>query len=273
MKKELKYGKGTVTVELDEKNLLAELLPNEVAADLTGVEEVRRSLSEPIGTDGLSKLAVGKHNVVIVTSDITRPVPSYKIIPSILDELQKAGVKDDDITVVFALGSHRGHTEEEKRHLVGDAVYDRVKCIDADASDCVRVGVTKAGTPVDIFRKVAEADFKICVGNIEFHYFAGYSGGAKAIMPGVSTREAIQCNHRMMVRHEACAGRLDGNPIREDIEESGKLLGIDYIVNVVLDAHKEIIKCVSRFLIRFTNAEYRRRRILFLSRQADSPRI
>lgn len=245
MKKELKYGKGTVTVELDEKNLLAELLPNEIAADLTGVEEVRRSLSEPIGTDGLSKLAVGKHNVVIVTSDITRPVPSYKIIPSILDELQKAGVKDDDITVVFALGSHRGHTEEEKRHLVGDAVYDRVKCIDADASDCVRVGVTKAGTPVDIFRKVAEADFKICVGNIEFHYFAGYSGGAKAIMPGVSTREAIQCNHRMMVRHEACAGRLDGNPIREDIEESGKLLGIDYIVNVVLDAHKEIIKCVS----------------------------
>ncbi|MBE6636286.1 MAG: nickel-dependent lactate racemase [Ruminococcaceae bacterium] len=245
MTKELKYGRGYATVAFDEKHLLAELMPNPVEVGLTGVDEVKRSLAAPIGSEKLSVLAKGKKNVVIITSDITRPVPSYKILPSLLDELSEAGVADDCITVVFALGSHRGHTEEEKRHLVGDAVYDRVKCIDADGTDCIRMGVTKAGTPVDIFRKVAEADFKICVGNVEFHYFAGYSGGAKAIMPGVSTREAIQCNHRMMVQREACAGHLDGNPIREDIEEAGRLTGIDFICNVVLDAKKEIIKAVS----------------------------
>lgn len=245
MIKELKYGKGTVRIDLDEKNIIAELLPNDVPVGLTGADEVKRSLSAPIASERLSAKAAGKHNVVIVTSDITRPVPSYKILPSVIDELEAGGVKDSEITVVFALGSHRGHTVEEKRKLVGDAVYDRVKCVDSDPDDCVRLGMTKAGTPVDITRTVAEADFVICMGNIEFHYFAGYSGGAKAIMPGVSTREAIQCNHRMMVSHDACAGRLDGNPIREDIEEAGRILGIDFIVNVVLDAHKEIIKCVS----------------------------
>lgn len=245
MKKELKYGSGTVSVEFDDKHLLAELMPNEVSVALTGVEEVKRSLREPIGSEKLSVLARGKKDVVIITSDITRPVPSYKILPSLLDELAEAGVPDSSITVVFALGSHRGHTEEEMKHLVGEEVYARVRCVDADGNDCIHLGTTKAGTPVDVTRKVAEADFKICVGNVEFHYFAGYSGGAKAIMPGVSTREAIQCNHRMMVQREACAGRLDGNPIREDIEEAGKITGIDFICNVVLDAKKEIIKAVS----------------------------
>ena len=98
---------------------------------------------------------------------------------------------------------------------------------------------------MDITRSVAEADFRICLGNIEFHYFAGYSGGAKAIMPGVSTHDAIQTNHRMMVSPQACAGRLEGNPIREDIEEAGAICGIDYIVNAVLDEHKNIVYAVA----------------------------
>ena len=92
---------------------------------------------------------------------------------------------------------------------------------------------------------MAEADFRICLGNIEFHYFAGYSGGAKAIMPGVSTPEAIQANHRMMVSPDAHAGKLEGNPIREDIEEAGEICGVDYIVNAVLDEHKNIVYAVA----------------------------
>jgi len=101
--------------------------------------------------------------------------------------------------------------------------------------------VTQRGTPVDIVRCVAEADRRICLGNIEYHYFAGYSGGAKAIMPGVSTRAAIQSNHSRMVEEAACAGKLAGNPVREDIEEAAAMVGVDFIVNVVLDEHKEII--------------------------------
>ena len=143
------------------------------------------------------------------------------------------------------MGSHRRHTEEEKIHLAGERCYREVRCIDSDPNDCIHIGTTKSGTPVDITRTVAEADLRICLGNIEFHYFAGYSGGAKAIMPGVSTPAAIQANHRMMVSPDARAGKLDGNPIREDIEEAGNICGIDFIVNVVLDEHKHIVHAVA----------------------------
>ena len=94
---------------------------------------------------------------------------------------------------------------------------------------------------MDITRAVAEADRRICLGNIEYHYFAGYSGGAKAIMPGVSTREAIQSNHSLMVNPNACVGNITANPLRKDIEEAAELCGIDFILNVVLDEHKKII--------------------------------
>ena len=133
------------------------------------------------------------------------------------------------------------HTEAEMRKLAGDRCFEEARCVDSDPTDCVHMGTTSRGTPVDITRVVAEADYRICVGNIEFHYFAGYSGGAKAIMPGVSTPAAIQCNHRMMVSEDACAGKLEGNPLRKDIEEAGAICGIDFIVNVVLDEHKHIV--------------------------------
>ena len=110
--------------------------------------------------------------------------------------------------------------------------------MDSNPDDCVHMGVTRHGTSADI-------DRRICVGNIEFHYFAGYSGGVKAIMPGVSTRKAIQVNHSMMVEEAAHAGRLEGNPLREDIEEAGRICGVDYIVNVVLNEHKQILYAVA----------------------------
>lgn len=236
------YAKEKINISIPDKNYMGTLVPNKVELDLTGVEEVERALKNPIGTPRLKDMVTPGQKVAIITSDITRPMPSYKVIPSVLDELNEAGVKDEDIVIVFALGSHGAHTEEKKRHIVGDEIYERIRCIDSDMNDTKHLGTTKRGTPVDIFTPVAEADFKICMGNIEYHYFAGYSGGAKAIMPGVSTRDAIQNNHSAMVMPEAHAGLLDGNPVREDIEESGEILGIDFIVNVVLNEKKEIIK-------------------------------
>ncbi len=246
----LPYAKSEVSACIDEKNLMGTLMPNTVERQLTGVDEVKRSLANPISSKKLSEIARGRKNVVIVTSDCTRPCPSYKIIPSLLDELHEAGVDNSEITVVFGLGSHRAQTESEMRALVGDYVYDSVKCVDADTkNDCVDMGTTSRGTPVEIFGVVARADLRILVGNIEYHYFAGYSGGYKAIMPGVSTRAAIQSNHRFMVEPESAAGRLCGNPVREDIEESGRLCPSEFICNVVLDEHKEIIKCVSGHVV------------------------
>ena len=238
----LGFGKEKIPVQVPDSQVMAVLTPNEAEIGLTGSEEVYRSMKEPIGLPPLREVVKKGETVAIITSDITRPIPSYKVLPAVLDELSAAGIPDSDITIVFALGSHGGHSEERMRYMVGDAVYDRIRCIDSDVNDAVHVGTTSRGTPVDIFRPVVEADRRICLGNIEYHYFAGYSGGYKAIMPGVSTWDAIQANHSAMVDPDACAGRLEGNPVREDIEESGKILGVDYIVNVVLDAKKEIIR-------------------------------
>lgn len=245
MKLSIGFGHKPQEIEIDDSLIMGILEPNEIQLEMTGEEEVKRSLNNPIGTGRLSQIVKKGEKVVIVTSDITRPLPSYKVIPSILDELYEVGVSPEDITVVFALGSHRPHTQEEIIQLVGERVYKEVKCIDSDANDSVSMGITKGGTPVDVFRVVAEADRRICIGNIEYHYFAGYSGGAKAIMPGVSTPAAIQANHRNMVLDDAKVGRLIGNPVRDDLNEAIQYCPIDFIVNVVLNEKKEIIFSVA----------------------------
>ncbi|HEX2945793.1 MAG TPA: nickel-dependent lactate racemase [Clostridia bacterium] len=239
------FGKGFKEFYINDGNILAELSQNDVETGLTGVEEVVRSLRDPIGTGRLSTIVKPGEKIVIITSDITRPMPSKIVLPPLFDELELAGVKTEDITIVFALGNHRKHTEDEKKYLVGEEVYNKVRCVDSDAKRCRMLGTTTSGTPVEIFDEVAGADRVICLGNIEYHYFAGYSGGAKAIMPGVSTRAAIQANHSGMVKDEARAGAIDDNPVRQDIEEVVRFVPIDFILNVVLDENKRIIRAVA----------------------------
>jgi nickel-dependent lactate racemase len=242
---EFGYGEGIQKVEVPDENVIDILKPNKVEYDRIDEEEVKRALENPIGSKRLKDIVKPNEKIVVITSDITRPMPTYKVMPLLLDELYDAGVNAKDITLVFALGSHRKHTREEMIKLAGERAANEIKMIDSDMSDCVRMGVTKRGTPVDIFMPVAEADRRICLGNIEYHYFAGYSGGSKAIMPGVSTREAIRKNHSLMVEEGSHAGNLDTNPVREDIEEAASLCPIDFILNVVLDEKKTIIKAVS----------------------------
>ena len=242
---ELGFGNGKQKITVPDGNVLAVLEQNQVETGLTGEAEVRRAMAEPIGTARLRDIVRPGEKIAIVTSDMTRPMPTYKVMPAILEELGAAGVRDEDVTLYFALGSHRRQSDEERRHLAGDEAWERIRCIDGDISDCVHLGVTSRGTPVDIVRGVAQADRRICLGNIEYHYFAGYSGGAKAIMPGVSTRDAIQSNHSRMVENTSRAGLLQGNNVREDIEEAAAMCGVDFILNVVLDEHKEIIKAVA----------------------------
>lgn len=239
---QLGYGKTTQSVAIPDENVSGILWPNEKQLpELIEEEIIKNAIRNPIGTVSLRETVRPGEHIAIVTSDITRPLPSDTVLPPLLEELGSIGVKDRDITIVFALGSHRMHTEEEKTALVGRAVYERIRCIDGDCTDVVHMGTTAAGTPVDIAREVAEADRRICLGNIEYHYFAGYSGGAKAIMPGVSTRSAIQSNHSLMVRAGAKTGNLDCNPVRMDLEEAIRYCPIDFIINVVLDNRKKIV--------------------------------
>lgn len=242
----LGYGPVNLEFELPEAHLLDILLP--VLRRETQYDEdelIQKALYTPIGTPRLKELARGKKRVAIVVSDITRPVPTYKILPHVLEELNDAGIDDNKIKIIFGLGSHRRHTKEEMKRLVGKDVFMRFECIDHNPDDCVWVGKTKRGLPVEIFREVVASDFKICIGNIDLHYFAGYTGGAKAIMPGVSSRASITATHRFMLDPASVAGNIENNPTREAIEEVGDMVGIDFIVNVVLDEEKRILKAVA----------------------------
>lgn len=250
MKIEFGFGTGVQSVNVPDKNVMGILMSNDVPRGLMNEEEVQRALENPIGSPRLKDIVRPGEKIAIVTSDITRPCPTWRIMPAVLDELYAAGCRPEDITLVFALGSHRAHTREEMLHLAGERALNEIKCMDSTPDDCVHLGVTDRGTPVDITRVVAEADRRICLANIEYHYFAGYSGGAKSIMPGVSTPEAIQCNHSMMVKDECCAGNLEGNPLRQDIEQAAAMLGVDFIVNVVLDEHKQIVRAVAGDLVK-----------------------
>lgn len=245
MKVKLNIGKTHQYLEVSDKAAVSILQKKELTFSKKGVDAVEDSLDYPLGTLKLEEIVKPGEKIVIVTSDVTRPMPSDKVLPSILERLYKAGCKKEDISIVFALGSHRRQSKEEMIQLVGKEVYESVKCLDGDMEDVVHMGRTSAGTPVDIVRVVAEADRRICLGNIEYHYFAGYSGGAKAIMPGVSTRKAIQSNHSKMVHRRAVAGNLDDNPVRIDLEEAIHYCPIDFICNVILDENKEIIYSVA----------------------------
>ena len=201
----LGYDKKEIEFMVEDSRLLGVLLPNEVDIDLTDEAEVIRALDNPIGSPTIDKIVKKGQKVCIITSDITRPMPSSVALPPLLERLNQAGIPDSDIFVVFSLGSHREHTIEEMIYLVGESVYNRVRCIDSDVKKCAHIGYTSYGTCVDVFDEVVNADVIICMGNIEYHYFAGYSGGAKAIMPGVSTNEAIKQNHSIMVHQDSYA--------------------------------------------------------------------
>ena len=138
MEFELGFGSGVQRVTVPDKNLVGVLLPNEVERGLTGEAEVRRALSEPIGSPALRDIVKPGEKVVIVTSDVTRPMPTYKVMPALLDEIYAGGVDSADITLVFALGSHRPHTDEERRRLAGERAFSEIRCIDSDPADCVK---------------------------------------------------------------------------------------------------------------------------------------
>ncbi len=254
MKLSIPYGDGELPFELPDANLARVVTagcdPSEVASpprapsDADEQALICRALQAPIGTPPLPELAARARRAVVVVSDVTRPCPSYKFLPALLDEL--AALPREQLTILFALGGHRKHTAEEWAQLVGPQVMaGGVRLLDLDAGDCVPVGTTTRGTRLEVFKAYLAADLRILTGNIEYHYFAGFSGGAKALVPGLCSYAAIRDNHAMMLAPTAKAGILAGNPVREDIDEAGGVIGIDFIFNVVLDEEKRIIHAVA----------------------------
>ncbi len=244
----LKYGEQSVSFSLPESVQIDVLFPNKELDALTDpANEIKESLRRPIGTDSLRELIAKEKpkNVVVLVSDLTRPCPSHVIVPPLIDELLNTGLREDQIKIIFGLGFHRKMTVQEMEKAVGKSVFERIKCLNHDISECVFIGKTKRGTPIEVFKPVVESDFIIATGNLELHWFAGYSGGNKALLPGVCSKRTIETNHSYMLLDGAVSGKIENNPVREDIEEAGKMANVRFIVNAVLNSKKQIVKIVS----------------------------
>ena len=245
MRIKIPYGKDNIEINIPDKNIQDIISVEPGNLDLNEDKTIAQALEAPVKSEKLSGLACGKKSACIIASDITRPCPSYKFLPRLVEELNKGGIENKNIVAILGLGNHRKHTEEEKRKLVGDYIYDNIETIDSDVSNSKLIGQTSRGTPVEIFEKALGKDLLIATGNIEYHYFAGYSGGAKAVLPGMCTRNSIQYNHSLMLEEGASAGNFFNNPVRQDMEEAGRLAGIGFIFNVILDDKKNIIDAVA----------------------------
>jgi nickel-dependent lactate racemase len=233
----LPYGNSEISIDIPSECSVKVIKPVNVPAVNDEIGLIRMALENPIKCRRLSEISENGKRAVIIVSDTTRPTPTAKLLPPLISELEKGGVYD--ISIIFGLGIHRRQTEDEKKKILG-GLYGKVRSVEHDVNDCVYIGTTSRGTPVEIFRPLMEADIVVCTGTIEFHYYAGYSGGAKSILPAVSSKKSIDANHAMMLDPKSCAGRPDG-AVRQDIEEAADMLGIDFILNVVLNGRKEIV--------------------------------
>ena len=240
----LPYGKTEVCARIPTRNFLGTINPKEKPGVPDPRAEIERALKEPIGTKRLSEIAKPNDKVAIVVDDVTRPTPSYLMVTPLLDELNKAGVKDEDITLIFACGTHRGVKPEEMQKLIGEEALKRVKAVNHDckAKDHVYLGKTSFGTKVSVNKVFAEADVRILTGDVELHYYAGYGGGRKSILPGVSSAETIQSNHAMLLHPKSKTGMLEGNPVHGDMVEAAKLAKVDFVLNIVTNQKQELVK-------------------------------
>jgi len=228
----LRYGTGAVKVRIPEDRLLGVLMPEPFVEH---GQRVQVALSKPIASEPLPKLLDRKDKVALVVSDITRPCPTWRILPHVMRLLKSSGVHRDNVRILIATGMHRGHTPAERRRLLGRYAASISQVADHRVDLVQHVGTTRRGTEVSVNPLLLDADFALAIGNVDVHYFAGYTGGYKAVIPGLAGRETIEKNHSLMMLPNAEPGVIESNPVREDLEEAGQFTGLRYIVNVVLD--------------------------------------
>jgi nickel-dependent lactate racemase len=243
------YFKGEgLTFDLpDDWNLLAMAEPRDVDAVKDIEAEVKRALDNPIGMEPLSKIVPNLENkkTVILSEDQTRPTPVGLIALPLINELNRLGIPDEDIQVIIARGTHRHPTEDEIREKLGEEVLRRVQVSVHDADDqdnLVLMGTTSRGTPCWANRLVAEAGLKIGIGTSNPHYFAGYGGGPKIVLPGISGRESVKKNHVLLGEPNSVQGIRQGNPVWEDMLEAARIVGLDMKIDTVLNSQTEVYK-------------------------------
>ncbi|MEM8488970.1 MAG: nickel-dependent lactate racemase [Bacteroidota bacterium] len=232
------YGREGLNIELPDNTDVIQSTPmNGLTDEVAAIEEALRN---PVGLPPLAASVKAGDRVVVTHSDITRPVPNDRILPVLLRELESAGVRREDITLLNALGTHRQQTTDELRMMLGDAIVDNYHCDQHNSFDdanLVSLGHTSLGNPVRINKKLLEADYRVYTGFIEPHFFAGFSGGPKAVLPALSGSESVLSNHgrEMIADKRSTWGNIAGNPIWEEMREVALKTMPAFLVNVTIN--------------------------------------
>ncbi len=239
---ELPYGRDSVVVEVPDENLIGSLDGHPISARPLE-ERFADAWEHPIGVDDPEVALRGGDSIVFVVTDQTRPTPTRELLPLIWERLRST-IRYENVTLLVATGTHRGPTDAELDEMLG-AWRERFRVVihDCDA-DCIDVGESSRGNRISLHRSVVEADHVITIGHIAMHYYAGYSGGRKSILPGVAERGTIERNHALFCCSESVPCSYAGNPINEEMVEASGTIHHDLVVDVVLDSNGRVAKVV-----------------------------
>lgn len=238
------YGKTSLSCTLPDCALLTSRV-GELKSDRAGIDLVREAMSNPIGSPNLSELARGKKSCTVIISDHTRPVPSRDILPPMLEQLRE-GNPEIQITLLVATGFHRLTTADELKNKLGEEIASREKIVVHNAFDAdsnVEIGTLPSGAPLVIDRAAVETELLVAEGFIEPHFFAGFSGGRKSVLPGVCDKTTVLGNHCGAFIASPCArtGILEGNPLHRDMVAAAEMAKLAFIVNAVIDEEKKTV--------------------------------
>jgi len=249
----LKYGKEEIQLPIQDQNIIQILNSNKQKALLYPENRLKNLLKNPINSSSLKDLVNQKKakKILVIVNDITRPTPYEVILPPLLDELHQIGIKKENILFMVATGIHRSNSQEEIKEMFGENIFSAYKFINHDCDDphLKDLGNLKSGNKLWVDPIVSDIDFIITTGVIVPHYFAGFSGGRKSILPGICGRKTIEANHARMVHPNARAGNLKGNPVHEEMQEAAEKVGVDFNINVVTDENHKIVEIVAGELL------------------------
>jgi len=249
----IKYGKEEIQLPIEDKNIIKILNLKKHKVILNPENKLRELLKNPMGSPSLRELIFQKKasKILIIVNDITRPTPYEIILPPLLDELHQIGIKKENIIFIVATGIHRSNSQEEIKEMFGEYISSAYKFINHNCDDLhlKDLGKLKSGNELWINPIVSESDFIITTGVIVPHYFAGFSGGRKSILPGICGRKTIETNHSNMVNPNVQAGSLKDNPVHEEMQEAAEKVGVDFNINVVTDEKYNIVEIVAGELL------------------------
>lgn len=240
----LPYGRHKIPINICDKNVVAIVEPS-LPEETDHVAEIKRALVNPIASQALSELVQSKRPaaIVILTTDISRPIPYQELLKNLLEQLLAGGAKKEQITILIATGAHRANRDQEIKEVFGSLAEEYAIINHNCDQDLIELGKFTDGVPLLVNKLVAQADLVITTGCIMPHNLAGFSGGPKLILPGVSGRITIEQNHSLMLKQQVGPGAIKYNPLHQQIMSAAKQVGVDFNLSVLLNESNRIIKC------------------------------